>query len=122
MIRLATGTASCIGQGNVDGLSVTAASAFITRLIDVILSEAKNLGLFPDTFAQKWTEMLRSAQHDSAIISRSPAFGLFLRSNRAFQKARRVGVGEIRRILVGLIEHFSSAARISAVLLDQRRD
>jgi len=62
------------------------------------------------------------AQHDSAIVSRSPAFGLFLRSHRAFLKTRRVRVSEIRRILIGLIEHFSSAARISAVLLDQRRD
>jgi hypothetical protein len=64
----------------------------------------------------------RSAQHDSAIISRSLAFGLFLRSHRAFLKTRRVGVGEIRRILVGLIEHLSSTTRISSVLLDQRRD
>ena len=64
----------------------------------------------------------RSAQHDSTIVSRSPAFGLFLRSHRAFLKTRRVGVGEIWGILVRLIEHFSSAARISAVLLDQRRD
>jgi hypothetical protein len=62
--------------------------------------------------------MFRSAQHDSAIISRSPAFGLFLCSHRAFLKTLRVGVGEIRRILVGLIKHFSSAARISAVFLD----
>jgi hypothetical protein len=64
----------------------------------------------------------RSAQHDSTIVSRSPAFGLFLRGYCVFLKTRRVRVGEIRRILVGLIEHFSSAARISAVLLDQRRD
>jgi hypothetical protein len=52
----------------------------------------------------------------------SPAVRLFLRSYGIFLKARRVRVGEIRRVLVGLIEHFSSAARISAVLLDQRRD
>ena len=64
----------------------------------------------------------RFAQHDRAIISRSPAFGLLLRSNRAFLKTRRVGVGEIRRILVGLIEHFSSAAGIFRIFLDQRRD
>ena len=64
----------------------------------------------------------RSAQHDSAIISCFQAVDLFLRSDRVFLKTRRVGVGEIRRILVGLIEHFSSAARISAVLLDQGSD
>ena len=84
----------------------------------VILSEAKNLGLVATPVCGYQTEMFRSAQHDSAIISRSPAFGLFLRSHRVFLKTLRVGVGEIRRILVGLIEHFSSAARISAVLLD----
>ena len=77
MIKLATGTASCIGQGNVDALSVTVLSAFISYLIELILSEAKNPGLFLDTFAQKWTEMFRSAQHDSAIISRSPASAYF---------------------------------------------
>ncbi len=48
--------------------------------------------------------------------------GLVLAGNHIFSDALRVGVGEIRRILVRLIEHFSSAARISAVLLDQRRD
>ena len=48
--------------------------------------------------------------------------GLVLAGNDIFTDARRVGVGEIRCILVGLIEHFSSTARISAVLLNQRRD
>ena len=60
----------------------------------------------------------RSAQHDSAIISCLPAAGLFLRSYRVFLKTRRVRVGEIRRFLVRLIEHFSSATRIPGVFLD----
>jgi hypothetical protein len=64
----------------------------------------------------------RSAQHDSAIVSCFPVVDLFLRSNRVFLKTRRFRVGEVRCILVRLIEHFSSTARISAVLLDQRRD
>jgi hypothetical protein len=51
----------------------------------------------------------RSVQHDSAIISCAPDVGLFLRSYRVFLETRRVRVGEIRRILVRLIEHFSSA-------------
>jgi hypothetical protein len=59
-------------------------SAFISYLIDVILSEAKNLGSFPHTFAQKWTEMFRSAQHDSAIISRFAAVGYFCAATEFF--------------------------------------
>jgi hypothetical protein len=47
---------------------------------------------------------------------------LFLGGYRIFLKARRVRVSKIRRILIGLIEHFSAATRISAVFLDQRRD
>src|SRR4030095_10487643 len=66
--------------------------------------------------------MFRSAQHDSASISCSFAFGLFLRSDCVFLETLRVRVGEIRRILVRLIEHFSSTTRISGVFLDQRCD
>jgi hypothetical protein len=64
----------------------------------------------------------RSAQHDSAIVSCFPAADLFLRSDRVFLKTRCVGIGKVRCILVRLIEHFSSATRISAVLLDQSGD
>jgi hypothetical protein len=78
--------------------------------------------------------MFRSAQHDSPVMSCSPAvFGqklaeaalpvrLFLVGYGIFLKARCVRVGEIRRILVRLVEHFSSATRILRVFLDQRRD
>ena len=93
-------------------------SAFITRLIDVILSEAKILGLIAAAVCAKLTEMFRSAQHDSDCV----LGGSILAGNHIFAETRRVGVGEIRRVLIGLIEHFSSAARISAVLLDQGRD
>ena len=108
MIKLATGTASCIGQGNIDSLLGAVACAFITRPIDVILSEAKNLGF-------------NCGGSLNMTVPVSPR-GLVLAGNHIFTDARRVRVGEIRRILVGLIEHFSSAAGISAVLLDQSRD
>ena len=47
---------------------------------------------------------------------------LFLLSYCIFPKARCVRVGEIWRILIGLIEHFSTATRISSVFLNQLRD
>jgi hypothetical protein len=47
---------------------------------------------------------------------------LFLGGYRIFLKARCVRVGQIRGILIRLIEHFSSAAGISGVFLDQFRD
>jgi hypothetical protein len=47
---------------------------------------------------------------------------LFLLGHPIFLKARGVRVGQIRSILIRLIEHFSPATRISAVFLDQRRD
>src|SRR5438034_11136899 len=52
------------------------------------------------------------ANHISSLPS---GYGIFL-------KTRCVRVGEIRRILVWLIEHFSSATRISSVFLDQLGD
>src|SRR5262249_18046306 len=58
--KLATGTASCIHQGNLDRSLVTAASTFIAYLMGVILSEAKNLGLNASPASRKWTEMFES--------------------------------------------------------------
>jgi hypothetical protein len=60
----------------------------------------------------------RSAQHDSAIVSCFPAAGLFLRGYCVFLKTRRVGVGEVWRILIRLIEHFSLATGAAVVSLD----
>jgi hypothetical protein len=46
----------------------------------------------------------------------------FLGSYYVFLDAWGVRVGQIRSILVRLIEHFSSAAGIFRIFLDQRRD
>ena len=100
------------------------ASTFITRLIDIILSDAKNVGSIAtvlETRPHVPHLLRRSAQHDSAIVSCFPAVGLVLRSDRVFFQTWCVWVGKIRCILIWLIEHFSSTARISAVLLNQRR-
>src|SRR5262245_6606278 len=65
--------------------------------------------LFPAVFGQKLAELALPAR-------------LFLSGYGIFLKARCVMVCEIRSILVWLIEHFSPAARISPVLLDQLCD
>jgi hypothetical protein len=53
----------------------------------------------------------------------SSIFGdLFLGRYYVFLDAWCVRVGQIRRILIRLIEHFSLATRTSAVFPDQRRD
>jgi len=47
---------------------------------------------------------------------------LFLGGYYVFLDAWSVRVGQIRSILIRLIEHFSSAAGIFRIFLDQRRD
>jgi hypothetical protein len=43
-------------------------------------------------------------------------------SDHTFPDTRCVRVGKIRRILIGLIEHFSATTRITSVFLDQLGD
>ena len=57
------GTASCIGHGKLNGLSVSAAPAFIAYLADVILSLAKNRDSSPSAFAGRRIEVVHSVQH-----------------------------------------------------------
>jgi len=47
---------------------------------------------------------------------------LFLGGYGSFLKARCVRIGQIRSILIRLVEHFSPAAGISHIFLDQCRD
>src|SRR5439155_17284458 len=76
-------------------------------------------GASPQEF--KWARKKRQACSECCafganhISSLPSGYGIFL-------KARCVRVGEIRRFLVRLIEHFSSATRISSVFLDQLGD
>jgi hypothetical protein len=53
VIKLATGTANCIGHGNRGRFPVATALAFITAPMEVIFSDLKNLGSVPAKVAPK---------------------------------------------------------------------
>jgi hypothetical protein len=73
----------------------------------------------PERISWASIRMSRSGGADARVLLRKYSF---LGSHHTLVEARGVKVGQIRRFLVWLIEHFSSAAGIFLIFLDQLRD
>jgi len=69
VIKLAAGTANCINQGNLNRSPVTAAFAFITCVIAVILSEAMNLDLIAVVVWVQQTDVFESLTSCFAFVA-----------------------------------------------------
>jgi hypothetical protein len=85
----------------------------------------KGAGWSGGVIPPKAEERLHSRFHwRTSSTNRNLRLELFKRAHSCehrFRKTGRVRIGQIRSLLVWLIEHLSSAARISGVFLDQRR-